>query len=194
MNYDEAKHLLAQAAARDNRTPSQAMALAWQTDLADIGFAEAQEAVNRHFRSPASLTEWLKPAHVRALVKVIREEGRKGQTEPLALPSRFEQDEIRDSRIAKGVEVLADHWKAPEGPPVDDLHGQALLRARRERGKRPVPGQRGSRVGGRNPVMPKLAPPPWASPEAAELQAIAALHEAGKSCGRRSCTRCQEAR
>lgn len=190
MNFEETKHLLALAAARDSRNPSQAMILAWQTDLSDIDFADAQEAINRHFRSPASLTEWLKPAHIRQLVKVIRDERRKGTSEPLALPGKFEPDDIRDRRIASGVVEIARQWTPTVEEPTD-LHGIALQRARRERGKRPIPGQRGSRVGGRQIKMPKLAPPPWANPDTAEQQAIQLLHESGKACGRRSCLRCK---
>ncbi|GIH07385.1 hypothetical protein Rhe02_54520 [Rhizocola hellebori] len=188
MNLAETSDLLALIARYDNRRIDDATVVAWQAVLQDLELPDCQAAVVRH---TAGSDAYLKPFHIRQLVKLIRDENRKGQAEPLALPSRFEADEIRDQRIANGVTVLADHWKAPDGPPTDDLHGQALVRARRERGKRPVPGQRGSRVGGKQIKMPKLVPPPWANPDVAEQQAIQLLHESGKACGRRSCLRCQ---
>lgn len=147
MTFDEIKMLLAMAAARDNRVPSQAMVMAWQYDLSDIAFDEAQEALNRHFRSPASIDEWLKPAHIRQLVKVIRDERRQGAAAPLALPSRFEQDVVRNQRIRAGVASCRDVLQSilrelecrrgnnepAEVAPEEETRQRAIERARRER-------------------------------------------------------------
>jgi hypothetical protein len=182
--------VLSAAGIYDGRTIAEADVAAWHAAVGQYDREDALAAVVRHY---ADSTEWMKPAHLKQHILAIRNERANARNHPVReLPSRFETDEIRDQRIAKGVTILADHWKAPEGPPTDDLHGQALLRARRERGKREIPGQRGSRVGGKSITMPKFAPPPWADPAAAERQAIEALHHAGKACGRSACPRCAD--
>ncbi len=187
MNLAETHDLLTFVAVYDNRRFDDATVVAWQPIFANLTFEDCRDAVVRHF---GSSTEYVMPAHISQLAKSIRDERRKGTAAPLALPGRFEQDQDRDVRIVDGIAVVAERWKLPEEEPTD-THGIALQRARRERGKRPIPGQRGSRVGGRRIEMPKLAPPPWANPDAAEQQAIQLLHESGKVCGRRSCLRCK---
>jgi hypothetical protein len=120
--------------------------MAWQYDLSDIAFDEAQEALGRHFRSQASITEWLKPAHLRALVRIIRDEKRRGTADPLALPGKFEADADRSMRIKRGVahcrEVLAplmrelERRRAAEAgtlTPEEEIRSKAIERARRER-------------------------------------------------------------
>lgn len=75
MTIEHIKRLLAMAAARDNRTPSQAMARAWEQDLGDLEFADCFQAMNRHYRESA---DWIQPAHIRAQVRIIRDEKRRG--------------------------------------------------------------------------------------------------------------------
>lgn len=188
MNLADTHALLTFIAVYDNRKFDDATVVAWQPIFANLALEDCRAAAVRHF---GSSTEYLMPAHIRQLATVIRDERKKGTAAPLALPGRFEKDPDRDVRIVDGIVVVAERWKLPEEEPTD-THGIALQRARRERGKRPVPGQRGSRVGGRSPKMPKLAGPSWANPDTAEQQAIQLLHESGKVCGRRSCLRCQE--
>ncbi len=190
MTPDQTATVLAKCASIDQRTIGRADVLAWHEIVGHLDHADALDAVKRWY---AKTRDRIMPSDLIAEVRAIGNERAEKTKHPVReLPSRFETDEERNQRIANGVAILADHWKAPEGPPVSDTHGQALLRARRERGKREVPGQRGSRVGGRQVTMPKLPPPPWADPAAAERQAIEALHQAGKVCGRPVCPRCAD--
>lgn len=68
MNPDEAKQLLAHAAAFDNRQPSLAAALAWAAALEDIPLdPDALAAVAAYYGAPGEPTErrWLQPHHIR---------------------------------------------------------------------------------------------------------------------------------
>lgn len=102
MNHSEVAKLLALAAGRDQRTVGETDVLAWHEDVGDLDFVEAREALRRHFRDS---TDRLMPAHIRAGVRVIREERRRLAAKAPAreLPSRFEADEERDARLRKGV-------------------------------------------------------------------------------------------
>lgn len=108
MTRHETALLLGLAAARDYRTIGEVDVAAWHQDLADVDFADAREAVSRHYRES---TDRLMPAHVRRQVKTIRAERAKATAEPLALPSRFEDDPVRSLRMGPGLascrEVLA---------------------------------------------------------------------------------------
>ena len=70
MNQKEAFELLAEASARDNRKVSESVAQLWSEDLAAIPLNMAKAAVRLHFRESDA---WLKPAHVIANAKRIRE-------------------------------------------------------------------------------------------------------------------------
>ena len=63
MTPDDARAVLAKAAAFDNRTPSQFAAAAWAEALADTDapLADALAAVTVHYRESR---EWLMPVHV----------------------------------------------------------------------------------------------------------------------------------
>jgi hypothetical protein len=104
MNRAEIATLLGLAAARDRRTIGEADVAAWHTDLNDLTFDEAREALNRHFRES---TDWLMPAHLRRLVRIVRDD-RRPRSEVLALPSRFEDDADRASRLERGVSQVND--------------------------------------------------------------------------------------
>ncbi|HEY8504372.1 MAG TPA: hypothetical protein VIL46_07295 [Gemmataceae bacterium] len=109
MTRSEIALLLGLAAARDNRRIDEVMVAAWYEDLGDLDFADAREALRRHYRES---TERVMPAHIRQLVRAIRQERRRGSPHEIrALPSRFEPDATRSARIREGVarcrEVLA---------------------------------------------------------------------------------------
>lgn len=135
MTLDEIKRLLAQAAARDARQPSYAMAMAWQIDLKGIEYDEAVEAINRHFRES---TAYLDPARIIAYVRIIRDEKRKGTSAPLALakyaPPPAEQRAIN----ARGRELInrAIGGGKDEDPCLDHddpVRDAALRRARADK-------------------------------------------------------------
>jgi hypothetical protein len=140
MTLDEIKRLLAQAAARDARQPSHAMAMAWKIDLEGVEYAEAVEAINRHFRES---TAYLDPARILAYVRIIRDEKRKGTSAPLALakyaPPPAEQRAInargRDLiNRALRIDPNAEHDKTLD--PDDPIRDAALKRAARDKRER----------------------------------------------------------
>lgn len=75
MNHDEMVDLLSLISARDNRTVGRTTVLAWLEDIGDLAFNDCREAVTRHFRES---TEWLMPAAVRRLVRIVRAERLQG--------------------------------------------------------------------------------------------------------------------
>jgi len=70
MNEPEAFQLLTLASARDGRKVSAAVAKIWSEDLANIPIGVAEAAVRIHFRESDA---WLKPSHVIANAKRVRE-------------------------------------------------------------------------------------------------------------------------
>lgn len=140
MNLDDIKRLLAQAAARDARQPSQAMAMAWSIDLEGVEYPEAVEAINRHFRES---TAYLDPARILAYVRIIRDEKRKGTSAPLALakyaPPPAEQRAINSRgrdliNKALRIDPSAEHEKTLDND--DPIRDAALKRAAREKRER----------------------------------------------------------
>jgi|GEM_PF-6095032 len=73
MHPNDAKQVLACAAAYDKRTPSNAEAYTWGQDLGDITVADAQAAVREHFRTRPDT--YLNVGHVIAIVKRYRRTG-----------------------------------------------------------------------------------------------------------------------
>lgn len=150
MTPAEAARLLGLASGRDGRKPSHVAAAAWATDLADVDFTDAQEALARHFRES---TDWVMPAHIRAHAKVIRDERRKGTSAPLQLMRQPEDPAERRAINTRGAEACrqalhreTDDVTLDHDDPIRD---RALRRARaekRERQMAPV----------RNPEMPGL--------------------------------------
>ncbi|MEV1331153.1 hypothetical protein AB0J20_16425 [Micromonospora costi] len=141
MKKSEVALILAAAAARDLRTVGEADVLAWHEDLEDVSYPESREALKRYYRDH---TDRIMPAHIRQLVRIIRDEQRRQNAhEVRALPSRFEDDHTRDQRVASGAEMcrqaLADALKPkdeePEEPlsPSDEIRQKALERARAEK-------------------------------------------------------------
>lgn len=75
MTPDVAAELLTIAAAYDSRRPDRARALAWADALGDLDPEDCSLAIRRHYRDS---TEFVMPAHIRRLVRTIREERRAG--------------------------------------------------------------------------------------------------------------------
>lgn len=101
MTRAEVALLLGLAAGRDQRTVGEADVLAWHEDIGDLDFNDAREAVSMHYRES---TDRVMPAHIRRLVRQIRDERRRREEhEVRALPSRFEGDVTRDLRIQDGL-------------------------------------------------------------------------------------------
>lgn len=141
MKKSEAALILAAAAARDLRRVGEADVLAWHEDLEDVTYPEAREALKRYYRDH---TERVMPAHIRQFVRIIRDEQRrKSAHEVRALPSRFEDDNVRDKRVARGAELCREVLAAALKPkpeeepqeltPSDEIRLRALERARSER-------------------------------------------------------------
>jgi hypothetical protein len=134
--------ILAAAAARDLRTVGEADVLAWHEDLEDVTYPEAREALKRYYRDH---TDRIMPAHIRGFVRIIRDEQRRQSAhEVRALPSRFEDDDTRDQRVASGAEMCRQALAAALKPaveeepaeplsPSDEIRQKALERARAER-------------------------------------------------------------
>lgn len=147
MNRSETAMFLGMAAARDRRTIGEVDVTAWTEDLADISLADAREAMSRHFRES---TEWLMPAHIRALVRTIRIERQRGTSAALALPSKFEGGTEQERRNREGRERLQREFLTPLAArreierleeergslplsPSDEIRIRALDRARRNK-------------------------------------------------------------
>jgi hypothetical protein len=109
MTQDEVVQLMKVITRYDNRPPSAEVAEAWyaSANIADWTLAEATEAVARHFTYS---TEYLKPAHVTALIEAKRN------------PPK---------RPANSVDV-ATAFPALDAPPASDLVRAEALAAARE--------------------------------------------------------------
>ena len=189
MTPSDMADVLSAAGVYDGRKISQADVAAWHAAVGQFGRDDALAAVVRHY---ANSTEWMKPAHLKAhILEIHHERSQQRQHEIRELPSRFEADPIRDTRIAAGVRELVQRWSIPGSQP-GDAHSKALQRARRERGRRPVPASQAIRKRASGDV--KTAPPPWADQAVAEQTAAQALHDAGRDCGRAACPRCGRSR
>jgi hypothetical protein len=129
MTPDQIIDLLTTAAAFDRRTVGDADVIAWHAAVGDLPFADAQAAVVQHY---AESTDWLMPAHVRKLVRRIRELRIAAQPIPdpgaelAADPAAFRQA-LRSSiaSIADGFDVgraiAAPPGQRRQGPPPDEF-------------------------------------------------------------------------
>lgn len=137
MTFDEAATLLALAAARDNRKPSEAMASAWSEDLDGVPFDLARLAIGQHFRES---TEYLMPVHIRRIATELDREQRRAIREAkeqrLAIEAAAETDarplKDRAPAIQEFVRQQALKFAVPE---ADRRHQLALKRARDENGR-----------------------------------------------------------
>jgi hypothetical protein len=73
VNLSETARLLGAMAAFDRRTVGDADVIAWQAIMDDIPFADALEAVKRHYSEGDA---WLMPVHIRQSVKAMQQERR----------------------------------------------------------------------------------------------------------------------
>lgn len=128
--------VLGKCAAYDRRTVGETDIHAWTEALDGITYAEALEAVRRHYRADDA---WLMPAHIRAIVHGIREDNRRHQKHPVrALPSRFEAGPDAARRAREGAALCRAELGAhvDEAKPADEdnpIRDRALRRARTER-------------------------------------------------------------
>ena len=108
MNRTEIVVLLTLAAAFDYRKVGDADVEAWYLALDDIALDDAKQAVVAHYRETR---ERLMPSDVRQIVrdKVAAEKRANRQPPPaLALTSRFEPDEVRGLKLARGQAMMAE--------------------------------------------------------------------------------------
>lgn len=120
MTPGDAARVLGACALYDNRTVGTADAAAWFKVIGDLDAADAIEAVTRHY---ADSTDRIMPAHIRRIVKQIREERRResARHEVRELPSRFEDDMGRQVRIKQGAASVREVL----GPLVEHLAQQS---------------------------------------------------------------------
>jgi hypothetical protein len=107
VNHEEVIDVLAKAAAFDNRKVGEVDVLAWHEVIGRYEAGEALQAVTRHY---GETRDRLMPADLIRHIKAIREDRRRRaqHSAPLALPSRFEDDEERSLRIKEGVAHCKD--------------------------------------------------------------------------------------
>jgi hypothetical protein len=127
MTMDEVVQLMKVITRYDNRPPSAEVAEAWyaSANIAGWTLAEATEAVARHFTYS---TEYLKPAHVTALIEAKRNPPRQPAnavdvaTAFPALDVPPASDRVRDEAMAAARAVFARHprlaraGQMPSGP------------------------------------------------------------------------------
>ena len=97
MNIEQTAVILAKVAALDNRNDTDAAILAWHEVIGDLDYFDALEAVAIHRRES---TEYLMPAHIRAIVARLR--------------SERSQREAKDQRLRE-----LDAYAADAGPLAD---------------------------------------------------------------------------
>lgn len=69
MTPQDAMRLLAVAASFDNRKPDKDAAVAWSVALGDLPWVDCRDAILEHY---SQTSEWLMPAHVKAIVGRLR--------------------------------------------------------------------------------------------------------------------------
>jgi len=74
VNIEEVGKLLAKVALIENRTATNEQIVAWAELLQDIDYADANEALVRHYQQR---TDAIKPAHIYRGAKEVKAEGRK---------------------------------------------------------------------------------------------------------------------
>lgn len=151
MNMAEAARLLSACAAYDRRTIGDVDVMAWHKALGGLEFTDALEGVSQHY---TRTKDWIMPSDVIAEVKIIRaERERQRRSRNLALPSRFEDDAERDSRLARGIEACREAIHCDEPEPTT-AHERALHRARKMHGR---PQQQPRRRGPNSDKVPTRA-------------------------------------
>ena len=84
----ELKKILARIAVADKRTVDAVTAAHWRECIGDLPYGDVMTAVTRHFRDS---TEYLMPAHIRALVAQIQRERRTGEIAAAPCNHRFDE-------------------------------------------------------------------------------------------------------
>ena len=107
MTPDEVAVVLSKAALVDNRTIGEEEVMAWHEIVRRIDLADALAAVPRHY---GETRDRLMPADLIRHAKAVREERARHdrRSAPLALPSRYEDDDLRNLRIKEGVAQCKD--------------------------------------------------------------------------------------
>lgn len=126
MTPAEVARVLTKASAFDQRTIGETDVAAWHEIVARVDLADGLAAVTRHYTETSAR---IMPADLLRHAKAAREDRRRRevgrqQTPPLALPSRYEPDMIRDLQIERG----AAHCREVLGPIMAQLQ-QHRLRA-----------------------------------------------------------------
>lgn len=112
MTPSEVAKVLAKCAAYDRRTVGEMDVRAWHEILAAVELPDALAAVTLHYRRSS---DWAMPSDIledsrEAKRARLRQLGR--QAEPLALPSRYENDAERDARYRRGRAMCEDAVQA----------------------------------------------------------------------------------
>jgi hypothetical protein len=136
MNLEETARVLAKAQAFDRRTIGEADIRAWHEALSDVDYTDALQAVTAHYRDT---TDWLMPAHIRALAaravherhRLEREQLEAQQARELAAAAVRTED--RSDQVADLVAGL--RAQLPEGD-ARKLHPRAHYWRQRQRGNR----------------------------------------------------------
>jgi len=70
ISLSDAAELLGRAAARDNREPTRAAAIAWSEDLHEsVNLADGSAAISAHYQATR---EWIMPSEINAAVRAMR--------------------------------------------------------------------------------------------------------------------------
>lgn len=135
MTPAEVARMLAQVQAFDRRTVGEADVAAWSLVLVDVELNDALQAVTRHY---AESTEWLMPAHLRALVAEIRRERRRAiNQERAARALEAEQARPTRDRSPELEALLTDlRDRLPKGDRDSLRYGHKKWRQAKERRER----------------------------------------------------------
>lgn len=107
MTPDQAAELLTVACAYDSRRPDRARAIAWADALGDLDADDCVNAIRQHYRVS---TEWVMPAHIRRLVRVIREDRRAGSV----VKALQEAPNVpMPGHIRRQFDALVERWRSP---------------------------------------------------------------------------------
>lgn len=107
MTPEDVVDVLAKCAAFDSRTVGEVDVAAWHEILHRIDRQDALAAVTRHYTESSARAM---PADILRHARAARDDRKRveSQAAPLALPSRFENDVLRDVRLRTGVQQCRD--------------------------------------------------------------------------------------
>ena len=124
MKPSEAAVVIGRLSAVDNRTESEAAAVAWAEALDQrTSLTDALDAVRRH---QAESTEWCTPAHINAITRKIRHDRTQAAgTPPIPAGLTYDQEQtwrktwaqaIGDGKGADWAPIIADQAVQSQGP------------------------------------------------------------------------------